>query len=72
MTEILDTTEACKPALDASDAAELIRARRASPQQLKKLLKFHRDRGVSDREIIAAMAASPVLVDAIGRGRRQL
>jgi hypothetical protein len=68
MSEIINNPNECKPvAVDASDAAELIRARQSSPALLKKLLEFHRKRGVTTAEIVAAMAASPVLVNPIGR-----
>src|SRR5262245_24417516 len=61
----------CKPAIDASDAAELIRAKRASPQNFNKLMAFHRTRGVPNKEIFAAMAASPCMVDPLGSKRRR-
>jgi len=70
--DVIDSVGECKPAIDAGDAAELIRAKRAqSTARLKQLLKFHRDRGVSNGEILSAMAGSPQLVDAIGPGRRR-
>jgi hypothetical protein len=72
MSEVNHPAGERKTTLDAADVAELIRAGRArSSAQLKKLLKFHRDRGVPDRDIVAAMAASPHLVNAIGPGRQR-
>jgi hypothetical protein len=72
MRDIVQQTDQFKPTIDGSDAAELIRARRAqSPAQFKKLLTFHRARGVSDAEIVAAMAKSPHLINALGKGRRR-
>jgi len=50
------------------DAAALISAMR-SPKRLEKLLERYRRHGFTEREIVAAMAASPRLVDAIGRRR---
>jgi hypothetical protein len=58
--------------LTPNDATALIVARRARhPQHLKRLVEFHRSRGVSDREIAQAMADSPAIVDAIGPGVRR-
>lgn len=72
MQDINKHADECKPALDASDAAELIRARRArSPRHLERLVEYHRARGVSDREIAQAMVSCPALVDALGRGPRR-
>jgi hypothetical protein len=71
MSEVNHPAGERKTTLDAADVAELIRAGRArSSAQLKKLL-IHRDRGVPDRDIVAAMAASPHLVNAIGPGRQR-
>lgn len=72
MTDIIYPVDERKPSLDASDAAELVRAKGSrSRARLKALLAFHQKRGVPDRDIVAAMAASPCLVDALGRGRRR-
>jgi hypothetical protein len=58
--------------LTPSDAARLIAARRERhPGHLKRLVEFHRGRGVSDREIAQAMIDSPGIVDAIGPGVRR-
>ena len=52
------------------DAAALISAMRSSsPKRLKKLLERYRRHGFSNREIVAAMAASPRLINPIGKGR---
>jgi hypothetical protein len=67
MSDLVHQTNKCKPA--AIDAAELIRAKRSSSAHFKHLLERYRKRGVTTTEIIAAMAASPLLIDAIGRGR---
>jgi hypothetical protein len=50
------------------DAAALISAMR-SPKRLEKLLERYRRHGFTDREIVAAMAASPRLVNPLGKGR---
>ena len=50
------------------DAVALIRAMR-SPKRLEKLLERYRRDGFTDREIVAAMAASPRLVNPLGKGR---
>jgi len=51
------------------DAAALISAMRSSPSRLENLLWRYRCAGFSDREIVAAMAASPRLINPIGKGR---
>jgi hypothetical protein len=51
------------------DTAELARTKRSSPGRFKALLHQYRRRGITDREIAAAMAASPHIIDALGRGR---
>jgi hypothetical protein len=69
---VIDPAGECKPAISPSDAAELVRAMRArSPARLNQLMKLHRDRGLSDREIVEAMARSAHLVNAIGAGRQR-
>jgi hypothetical protein len=50
------------------DAAELARTKRSSPRRFEALLRNYRRRGITDREIVAAMAASPGIIDALGRG----
>jgi len=45
--------------------ADLIRALRSSPGRLETLLWRYRNAGFTDGEIVAAMAASPRLVDPI-------
>ena len=50
------------------DAAELARTKRSSPRRFEALLRNYRRRGITDREIVAAMAASPHIIDALGRG----
>jgi len=55
--------------LSEDAAAELIGALRSSPGRLETLLCRYRSAGFSDREIVAAMAASPRLINAIGRRR---
>jgi DNA-directed RNA polymerase specialized sigma24 family protein len=55
--------------LSEDAAAELIGALRSSPERLETLLYRYRNAGFSNREIVAAMAASPRLVNAIGRRR---
>jgi hypothetical protein len=67
MEDLVHQTNERKPA--AIDAAELIRAKRLSPTHFKHLLERYRKRGVTTAEIIAAMAASPLLIDALGRGK---
>jgi hypothetical protein len=52
------------------DAAELARAMRSSATSFRALVRRYRSRGITDREIVAAMAASPHIIDALGRGRR--
>jgi hypothetical protein len=70
MHDVIDPADERKPAFSPSDAAALIRARRArSPRHLERLVAFHRARGVPDREIARAMVSCPALVDALGRGR---
>jgi hypothetical protein len=65
--------EGKQPAISASEAAELIRAKRArSPVRLNQLMKNFQARGVPTPDIIAAMAASPHLINAIGAGRQRL
>jgi len=72
MHEIIDNAGEHKPTLDDSDVARLIRAQRAkSSAQFNQLLKFHQSRGISTREVLAAMAASPLMIDALGSGRRR-
>jgi hypothetical protein len=51
------------------DAAGLARTKRSSPRRFEALLRQYRRRGITDREIVAAMAASPHIIDALGRGR---
>jgi hypothetical protein len=51
------------------DAADLIRAKKSSPARFERLFNRYKNQGFSTAEIVAAMAASPLLVDAIGRGR---
>src|SRR5262245_21322501 len=59
---------AAKPDIDA---AKLIHAKRSSPQRFKKLVEHYRGLGVADKDIIAAMVSSPLMVDYLGRGRRR-
>jgi len=67
MTDIShDTTER---KLSAAAAAELISALGSSPGRLETLLFRYRNAGFSDREIVVAMAASPRLVNPLGRRR---
>jgi hypothetical protein len=61
-----DTTER---KLSAAAAAELISALGSSPGRLETLLFRYRNAGFTDREIVAAMAASPRLVNATRRLR---
>jgi hypothetical protein len=51
------------------NTAELARTKRSSATSFKALLRHYRRRGITEREIVAAMAAAPHLVDAVG-GRR--
>jgi hypothetical protein len=51
------------------DTMALARAMRSSATSFKALLRHYRHRGITDREIVAAMAASPRIIDALGRGR---
>jgi len=70
MDELREAAGEHKPKIDASDAAALVHAKAAkSPVRLNQLLKFHQSRGVLLREILAAMARSPVVGDPIGAGR---
>jgi hypothetical protein len=72
MSELTDNAGECKPALDSSDADALIRVRRAkSPALFRNLVVHYRSRGVPLKDIFAAMACSPLLVDAIGQGRQR-
>jgi hypothetical protein len=52
------------------DAAALIRARgnKRKPNLFEKCVAFYREDGYSDAEIARAMADSPYLVDALGKG----
>jgi len=63
MTDITDTTNENKRELSPAAAAELIAALRSSPGHLKTLLTRYRSAGFTDAEIVAAMAASPRLVN---------
>jgi hypothetical protein len=65
MTYITPPTGEGKPAINAD---ELVRAWGSSPVHLKRLLNRYR-RYFTDREIVAAMAQSAELADAIGRRR---
>jgi hypothetical protein len=53
------------------NAAKLIHAKRSSPQRFKKLVEHYRSLGLADKDIIAAMISSPLMVDYLGRGRRR-
>ena len=66
MPEIAEATEKHNPFIDA---AELARTKKFSPARFGALVRHYRARGATDAEIVAAMAASPHLVDPIGRGR---
>jgi hypothetical protein len=66
MNDLIHNATECKPAIDA---AELARTKRSSPARFNSLFQRYRRLGFTEREIVAAMARSPVLVDPIGRGR---
>jgi hypothetical protein len=51
------------------NAAELARTKRSSPRRFDALLRHYRRCGITEREIVAAMAASPHLIDPVGKGR---
>jgi hypothetical protein len=44
------------------DAGALIRAKRGSAKKFEELVRWYRQRGVTDRELVAAMAASRVMI----------
>jgi hypothetical protein len=67
MTEITDCTDKCKPV--AIDVASLAHAMRSSPTSFRAMVRAYERQGVTSREIVAAMAASPHLIDAVGRRR---
>src|SRR5262249_35169816 len=64
MADISHATDENKQ-LSKDAAAELISALRSSPGRLETLLWRYRNAGFTDREPVAAMAASPRLVDRI-------
>jgi Xaa-Pro aminopeptidase len=66
MEDVIHHTNECK--LDI-DVAKLARTLRSSSASFRALVREYRRHGVTEREIVAAMAASPLLIDAIGRGR---
>jgi hypothetical protein len=55
-----------KPNIDAS---KLIAAKRSSPRRFKELVEYYRKLGASDADIVAALVASPQLIDNLGRRR---
>lgn len=63
MTDLPDTTNENKQQLSEAAAADLINALRSSPGRLETLLWRYRSAGFTDGEIVAAMAASPRLVN---------
>lgn len=72
MSQITNTPNEIKiAAVDASDAARLVEAYGSSPGWFRELYEFHRKRGVTTAEILAAMAASPAVANPLGRGRRR-
>jgi Xaa-Pro aminopeptidase len=66
MRDVIHRTNECKPAIDV---AKLARALRSSSASFRALVREYRRQGITERDIVAAMAASPHLVDPIGRGQ---
>lgn len=66
MQDLIHHTNECKPAIDV---AKLARALRSSSASFRALVREYRSHGITERDIVAAMAASPLLIDAIGRGQ---
>ena len=50
------------------DCDALIAARRRHPNAFRSLVEFYRARGVSDRELIAALIAAPRLINPLKLG----
>jgi hypothetical protein len=74
MSQIADNATNAQPrksihSLEDGDVARLAHAMRTSATRFRKIVGAYRRRGITDREIVAAMAASPNLVDPLGRGR---
>ena len=57
---------AAKPDLDA---AKLIRAKRSSPRRFQELAQRYHSLGITDKDILAAMISSPLMIDSLGRRR---
>jgi hypothetical protein len=55
---------AAKPDIDA---AKLIHAKQSSSRRFKELVERYRTLGASDRDIVAAMISSPLMIDHLGR-----
>ena len=50
------------------DGGHLVRLRRSRPKRFIALVSWLRARGVTDKEILAAMTASCEVINAIGQG----
>jgi hypothetical protein len=67
MAHLIHAPDKDKPEINGAELIGAMHAR--SKSRLEKLLRFYRHH-YTDAEIVQAMAASPRLVDAIGRGRQ--
>jgi hypothetical protein len=49
------------------DVTTLIHAKRSSHQRFKALVQYYRSLGVTDKDIVAAMISSPLMINSLGR-----
>jgi hypothetical protein len=66
MTQITLPTHEDKPTIDVAKPAHTMRA---SSSSFRALVREYQRRGVTTAEIVEAMAASPRLIDPLGRAR---
>jgi hypothetical protein len=52
------------------DGDALVATKYQEPQRFEDMVQSYRQRGASDRQIIAAMVGSPKLIDAVGHRKR--
>jgi hypothetical protein len=66
MQDVIHHTNECKPTIDVT---KLARALRSSSASFRALVREYHRRGITDHDIVAALAASPHLIDPIGKGQ---